>query len=58
MTLDVTEQDNDVDTERRILMGAVALVDDSGAPLPNVSCTLSAVQATVRVGMSSRARHF
>ena len=30
MTLDVTEQDSDVDTERRILMGAVALVDEHG----------------------------
>jgi AcrR family transcriptional regulator len=30
MTLDVTHQDNDVDTERRILMAAVALVDEHG----------------------------
>jgi len=31
MTLDTTQQDNDVDTERRILMAAVALVDEHGA---------------------------
>ena len=30
MTLDVTAQDNDLDTERRILMAAVALVDEHG----------------------------
>jgi len=30
MTLDTTQQDNDVDTERRILMAAVALVDEHG----------------------------